>query len=114
MFADKIETHLRQIYQDDRQYRQATQIFSDLLKSEQLADFRPVMPLSQKSAYLITYGDAFTEQHERGLSVLKQVVDQYLSETITDVHLLPMFPYTSDDGFSVTDYMAINPDLGDW
>ena len=25
-----------------------------------------------------------------------------------------MFPYTSDDGFSVTDFKAINPELGDW
>jgi glycosidase len=25
-----------------------------------------------------------------------------------------MFPYTSDDGFSVTDYRSIDPLLGDW
>jgi len=30
------------------------------------------------------------------------------------VHLLPMYPYTSDDGFSVSDYYSINPDLGTW
>nr|WP_281362221.1 alpha-amylase family glycosyl hydrolase [Lacticaseibacillus absianus] len=33
---------------------------------------------------------------------------------ITDVHILPMFPYTSDDGFAVTDYTTIDPHLGDW
>jgi sucrose phosphorylase len=30
------------------------------------------------------------------------------------VHILPFFPYTSDDGFSVADYLSVNPDLGSW
>ncbi|MEE8391470.1 MAG: sugar phosphorylase, partial [Anaerolineae bacterium] len=34
--------------------------------------------------------------------------------TITGVHILPFFPYSSDDGFSVIDYTAVNPELGTW
>jgi sucrose phosphorylase len=30
------------------------------------------------------------------------------------VHVLPFFPWSSDGGFSVTDYRAVNPQLGDW
>ena len=30
------------------------------------------------------------------------------------IHLLPFFPWSSDDGFSVIDYRRIRPDLGDW
>ena len=33
---------------------------------------------------------------------------------ISYVHLLPFFPFTSDDGFSVVDFRAIRPDLGSW
>jgi len=33
---------------------------------------------------------------------------------VDGVHILPFFPFTSDDGFAVTDYMAVNPQLGDW
>jgi sucrose phosphorylase len=33
---------------------------------------------------------------------------------ITGVHLLPFFPYSSDDGFSVIDYTAVKPELGTW
>ncbi len=33
---------------------------------------------------------------------------------ISTVHILPFFPYSSDDGFSVIDYLAVNPDLGTW
>ena len=30
------------------------------------------------------------------------------------MHLLPFFPYSSDDGFSVIDYSSVNESLGDW
>ena len=32
----------------------------------------------------------------------------------TYLHILPFFPYSSDDGFSVMDYRAVDPALGDW
>ncbi|MCJ7716495.1 MAG: alpha-amylase family glycosyl hydrolase, partial [Anaerolineales bacterium] len=28
--------------------------------------------------------------------------------------LLPFFPYSSDDGFSIIDYKAVNPEIGSW
>ena len=33
---------------------------------------------------------------------------------INNVHILPFFPWTSDDGFSVVDYREIDPSLGSW
>jgi sucrose phosphorylase len=33
---------------------------------------------------------------------------------VSGLHILPFFPYTSDDGFSVSDYYRVNPALGDW
>jgi sucrose phosphorylase len=30
------------------------------------------------------------------------------------VHILPFFPYSSDDGFSIIDYTAVNPEWGTW
>ena len=30
------------------------------------------------------------------------------------LHLLPFFPHSSDDGFSVIDYRTVDPALGDW
>ncbi|MFP3442268.1 alpha-amylase family glycosyl hydrolase, partial [Pantoea sp. SIMBA_133] len=32
----------------------------------------------------------------------------------TGIHILPFFPFTSDDGFAVTDYREVNSQLGDW
>ena len=33
---------------------------------------------------------------------------------VKGVHILPFFPFTSDDGFAVADYRKVNPSLGDW
>ena len=53
-------------------------------------------------------------ENEPGLQTLKSFLDKHVGDAISTVHLLPMFPYTSDDGFSVVDYKKINPVLGDW
>jgi sucrose phosphorylase len=42
------------------------------------------------------------------------VLEKYARGVITGVHVLPFFPYSSDDGFSVIDYTAVNPDFGTW
>jgi sucrose phosphorylase len=33
---------------------------------------------------------------------------------VPGVHILPFFPYSSDDGFSIIDYEQVNPDWGTW
>ena len=39
---------------------------------------------------------------------------QRVGKTITGIHILPFFPYTSDDGFSVQNYHEVREDLGGW
>ncbi|NAS11989.1 alpha-amylase family glycosyl hydrolase [Poritiphilus flavus] len=70
--------------------------------------------LTHKDAILITYGDAIQQEGENPLYTLKRFSSRYLKGRINTVHLLPCFPYTSDDGFSVTDYYQIDPGLGNW
>lgn len=70
--------------------------------------------LSEEDSMLITYGDSLAKEGEAGISTLHQFMKHYVKDAINTVHILPMFPYTSDDGFSVVDYKEINPDLGDW
>lgn len=71
-------------------------------------------PLTQQDAILITYGDALHDSAGTPLDCLGRFADQQLGDAISAIHLLPCFPYTSDDGFSVQDYFQIDPDLGDW
>lgn len=70
--------------------------------------------VSYKDVLMITYGDGIRRKGEPSLRVLKEFLDSRLQNSISAVHILPMFPYTSDDGFSVTDFREIHPDLGDW
>lgn len=66
------------------------------------------------TAYLITYGDAFRRKGETPLHTLADVVRRHVRDAVTDIHLLPIYPWTSDDGFGVVDHRQVNPDLGTW
>ena len=114
MITEKIAAHLEKIYTSKQDLDQANQLFTELLEKYATKEFTENPAIDQSNAYLITYGDSFQHGNEKGLKVLREVVQTYLDDSITDVHLLPMFPFTSDDGFSVTDYLTINPALGDW
>lgn len=68
----------------------------------------------EKDIVLITYGDQFKEESKKTVPTFKKMYDRYLKSTFEVVHFLPFYPYSSDDGFSVIDYKAVNPELGDW
>src|SRR4051812_16893431 len=68
----------------------------------------------EKDLVLITYGDQFQENDRPTLETFKTMFDKHLADKFDIVHLLPFYPYTSDDGFSVIDYKKVNPLLGDW
>ena len=69
---------------------------------------------SHKDVVLITYGDTLKQKDAKPLTALYNFANSYLKNTISTVHFLPFFPYSSDDGFSITDFFQINPELGDW
>ena len=70
--------------------------------------------ISEEDITLITYGDSIIEEGVAPLESLAKFLKEYTKGHLSNIHLLPMFPYTSDDGFSVTDYRKINPSLGTW
>jgi len=70
--------------------------------------------VDESDVMLITYGDSLMDHSRTPLEVLDRFLRDRVAEVISNVHILPCFPSTSDDGFSVTDYRAISPDLGDW
>lgn len=69
---------------------------------------------TQDDVMLITYGDTFLKEGEMPLKTLQTFLKKHVKQAINNVHILPFFPYSSDDGFSVIDYTMVNPDLGDW
>ena len=70
--------------------------------------------LSERDSILITYGDQVQRANEMPLQTLKIFCESYLPGVVSGIHILPFYPWTSDDGFSVVDYRQIDPALGDW
>ncbi|MEM9704114.1 MAG: alpha-amylase family glycosyl hydrolase, partial [Planctomycetota bacterium] len=71
---------------------------------------------NESDAVLITYGDMVRPDGD-GHALPAQtrwLLDHQLNGPLSGVHLLPHFPYSSDDGFSVIDYRAVDPAVGDW
>ncbi|WP_371869994.1 alpha-amylase family glycosyl hydrolase [Mycetocola zhadangensis] len=48
------------------------------------------------------------------MHTLASVLRDHVRDAVTDVHLLPIYPWTSDDGFGVVDHREVNPELGSW
>ncbi|MGB8984256.1 MAG: alpha-amylase family glycosyl hydrolase [Anaerolineales bacterium] len=70
--------------------------------------------LTERDAILITYGDSLQIPGQPSLRTLKEFLNTYLSEAVSGIHILPFYPYSSDDGFSVIDFRQVNPALGSW
>ncbi|MVT82571.1 alpha-amylase family glycosyl hydrolase [Pantoea agglomerans] len=68
----------------------------------------------EQDVVLITYADQFREADKPTLSTFSRFYQQHLQSTFPLVHLLPFFPWSSDDGFSVIDYHQVDPLYGDW
>lgn len=70
--------------------------------------------LSETDAFLITYGDQFLDDKTPPLLNFHRFAGEYLAGIFSGIHILPFYPYSSDDGFSVTDYYGVRSDLGNW
>lgn len=68
----------------------------------------------EKDVVLIVYADQFSKADTPGLSTLSKFYQQHLQSSFNLVHLLPFFPYSSDDGFSVIDYHQVSKACGEW
>lgn len=113
MIKQRIYTKVSALYGEDK----AESLTNDILNLvEKWRERAPQYSnwVDQNSTYLITYGDSFKKLGQPTLQTMKCFADKYLAGAISNIHILPMFPYTSDDGFSVVDYREVDPNLGEW
>ena len=68
-----------------------------------------IAPPTHRTACLITYGDGIRRPGETPLHTLAGFLHEHVGDVVSDVHLLPMFPWTSDDGFAVVDHRRGQP-----
>ncbi len=92
-----------------RAYEQIKALLTTIQLPPTRADF-----LSEGGLALITYGDSLRGAGESPLYTLHQFLRERLQGVVDTVHILPFYHWSSDDGFSVIDYQAVDSALGSW
>ncbi len=109
---DRMLDHIEGIWgrRDDR----VAELFIDAIGIDPDAPAADASRWDEGDVALITYGDSIVSDEDTPLRTLARLVATDLAESISIVHVLPFSPYSSDRGFSVIDYRAVDPDLGTW
>ncbi len=69
---------------------------------------------SERDAVLITYADSIKSPHAAPLDTLRHFATRHLMGAFSTLHLLPFYPWSSDDGFSVINYRKVDAAVGGW
>ena len=77
-------------------------------------DIKYGFSLTERDSILITYADQFKAPQQNPLGTLNKFLSDNLMDVLSGVHILPFFPYSSDDGFAVMDYYQVDETKGTW
>ena len=110
----RVFAHLEVIYGD-----RATDLVKPVIEAMRYAgEFIEPAPYQnywdESDCWMITYATSIHESGEPGLKTLRRFCDRYLADTVNGLHILPFYPYSSDDGFAVIDYYSVNDAAGSW
>jgi sucrose phosphorylase len=119
VLQQRVELHVESIYRDVDTVNDYPQIATELIEAmrlhEQCEQVEPHQNhWNQTDVFMISYGDSIRNEEQKPLTSLHAFLCEYCENLISAVHILPFFPYSSDDGFAVMDYVSVNESLGDW
>ena len=111
----KVRDHLAFIYPEQDNAELAQQLLRVMRLDEDCQT-----PLAHKNLwdqtdiFVITYANTILSEDQHPLKTLHHFLKTHFTMLINSVHILPFFPYSSDDGFAVSDYKQVDPSVGDW
>ncbi|MGO2011717.1 sugar phosphorylase [Pseudoalteromonas sp.] len=129
LFEQRVEQHLQSIYEGVDLCMSidalASMLITTMVKDDPVRDPTPHKNRwDQQDVILIAYGDSimrYTEAaqavavpSEPPLHTLHRFIKNQCAGTINSLHILPFYPYSSDEGFSVMNYVQVNEALGSW
>lgn len=119
LLKQKIVNHLKLIYPEEDHAALADRVIATFWPKSggsKVVEQRKLdtQSWSESFAMLITYGDTLLQDDQKPLKTLRHFLKNHMGDCINSVHILPFFPYSSDDGFSVMDYYSVRQDLGSW
>jgi sucrose phosphorylase len=115
VLRDRLREHLRNLYPAD----DLDALTRELLDAMDLNGDSTVGPSrrnnwDESDIVAITYGDTVQSPGEKPLSTLTRFLNERMTGVVSGIHVLPFNPSSSDDGFSVIDYVEVDPQLGGW
>ena len=114
-FHKKVNSHLKIIYQNilpDEEINNLTDQIFEI--TPQVKNDDKLENWNENDIFLISYGDSIVSAKDKKLKTLKKFFDEFITPHFNNIHILPFFPFSSDDGFSITDYKKVRDDLGSW
>ena len=114
MLQDILTRHIELIYPEADAATLTSQICDSFGVAADCETRKPRDFWTEQDSFLITYGDTIISDDRHPLLNTLRFLDEKLEGVVNGVHILPYFPFSSDDGFAVSDYETVRPDLGDW
>lgn len=110
----KITDYLDEIYGGTFTATHLQKLVTRLESAKRLITQRRKKHWDESDVVLITYADQFHSNDLKPLPTFNQFYHQWLQSIFSHVHLLPFYPWSSDDGFSVIDYHQVASEAGEW
>jgi glycosidase len=115
-FRERAHAHLSLLYgpRAEEVLRRLTTLIMHRREALPTASMVPATLWNERDQWLISYGDTLLDHDRPPLETLQAFIEERLEGVFSGVHVLPFFPWSSDDGFSVIHYREVDPALGDW
>ena len=111
----RVRAHLDVIYGEARAEALVDPLIETMRYGDEVREPAPYQNYwDETDCWLISYATSIARDGRPGLPTLKDFCDRHLSDVINGVHVLPFYPYSSDDGFAVIDYEAVDERAGTW
>ena len=111
----RVQAHLDVIYGAECPRSLPSDVIAAMRYPDEVSEPAPYQNYwDETDCWMITYASTVRDERSSGLMSLQAFCDQHLAGTINGLHVLPFYPYSSDDGFAVIDYYAVNEDAGTW
>lgn len=113
-FTQRAESRFIFLYGEERTKDLMNRLLDRIHHFSDLKNQLPAEYWNEQDVILIAYGDNIRQKDATPLATLYEFSVLHLKDCINSVHVLPYFPFSSDDGFAVIDYKTVDPQLGDW
>lgn len=114
LMDEKIEHLIKLVYGESFSFGHYDILYEKIRNARVLITDNRKSTWDEQDVILITYADQFQKNDHNALPILTRFYNRWLSSYFSHVHLLPFYPWSSDDGFSVMDYHRVAPKTGEW